>query len=313
MPRLGAVLLSLATLYAPIALAQSANPAEPGTINYVEGMASVDGQLLNHQSVGAVELEPGQILQTTNGRVELLLTPGVFLRLDHNSAVKMVSPSLTDTEVELDHGRATVEIDEIHSQNDIQVLQSGVNARLLKNGLYEFDANNNVIRVFKGQAEVAENNDDILKPIKLKGNHQLLLSGKLKTADFEPKQSEDELYNWSALRSGYLAEANADLASSYSGYGGFAPGWYWDPAFWGYTWLPGDGLFWNPFGWGFYSPAYVYRFGPIYRGPFRGAYGYRGNGFVPSNVGRVGGFQGGGFHGGVGGGFHGGGGGGGHR
>jgi hypothetical protein len=317
LPRLRAVLLSLATLWAPVLLAQSANPAGPGTINYVEGVASVDGQPLNQRSVGTVELQPGQVLQTANGKVEMLLTPGVFVRLDDNSVVKMVSPNLTDTEIELDRGRAAVEVDEIHSQNNIQIIESGAETRLVKNGLYEFDAANNLIRVFKGQAEVTENNGDNQKPIKIKGDHQLVLGGtELKTVDFQPKSAEDDLYNWSSLRSEYLAEANADLATGYSGYGGFNPGWYWDSALWGYTWLPGDGLFWNPFGWGFYSPAYAYEFGPVYRGPFRGhgyyprAYGYGGHGLPPGhfntfhgNMGSRGGFQGGGFHGG---GFHGG-------
>ena len=52
MPRLKAILLSLATTCAPVALAQTANPAVPGTINYVEGSASIGGQPLNQQSVG---------------------------------------------------------------------------------------------------------------------------------------------------------------------------------------------------------------------------------------------------------------------
>jgi len=93
MPRLKALLLSLATLCAPVALAQSANPAVPGTINYIEGSASIDGRVLNQKSVGSVSLEPGQLLQTANGRVEVLLTPGVFLRMGENSALKLISPT----------------------------------------------------------------------------------------------------------------------------------------------------------------------------------------------------------------------------
>ena len=114
MPRLKAVLLSLATLCAPVALAQSANPAVPGTVNYVEGSASINGRALNQQSVGYAQLEPGQVLQTTNGRAELLLTPGVFLRVGENSAVRMISPNLLNTQVALDRGRADIEVDEIH-------------------------------------------------------------------------------------------------------------------------------------------------------------------------------------------------------
>ena len=61
MPRLKAILLSLATLCAPVALAQTANPAVPGTINYVEGSASINGRPLNQQSVGYAQLQPGQV------------------------------------------------------------------------------------------------------------------------------------------------------------------------------------------------------------------------------------------------------------
>jgi hypothetical protein len=107
------------------------------------------------------------------------------------------------------------------------------------------------------------------------------------------------------FRSQYLAEANNQIAGEYVGGPGFAPGWYWDPYMWDYTFI-GMGPFYSPFGWGFYP--YVWA-GGWYGGWYGGHYGYRG-------VGRVGGpvhgFAGGGFRGGAGfgGGFHGGGGGG---
>src|SRR6202522_691711 len=73
------LLLSLATLCTP---AFGANPAGPGTINYVEAGATLAGELLTPESVGNATLETGQELTTGEGRVEMLLTPGVFLRLD---------------------------------------------------------------------------------------------------------------------------------------------------------------------------------------------------------------------------------------
>jgi hypothetical protein len=310
MPRLKALLLSLATLCAPVALAQSANPAVPGTINYIEGSASIDGRVLNQQSVGSVSLEPGQLLQTANGRVEVLLTPGVFLRMGENSALKLISPNLLNTQVELDRGRADIEVDEIHPRNNLQIMVAGASTRLLKAGLYAFDADKDNVRVFKGEAELQERGDN-QKLIKVKGDRevQLAASETIKPASFDRKQAEDSLYQWSSLRSQYLAEANMNLASAYAGYGGMAPGWYWDAGFWGYTWLPGDGLLWNPFGWGFYSPRYIYYGGPVfygYRGGYHGYYGrgyaqFHGNGgsFHGAGVGRGAGFGGGGgFHGG---------------
>ena len=154
MPRLNATLLTLtlATLSAPFALSQNAVSARLGTINYIEGQASLEGQQLSPKSVGHAELAQGQYLATGNGKAELLLTPGVFLRLDNNSTVKMVTPDLTHTEVQLTEGRATVEVDQLYKQNDILVDLSNGQTQLLKNGLYEFDATGNTVRVFNGEA-----------------------------------------------------------------------------------------------------------------------------------------------------------------
>ena len=304
MPRLKAILLSLATLCAPVALAQTANPAVPGTINYVEGSASIAGRMLNQQSVGIAQLDPGQVLQTNNGRAELLLTPGVFLRVGENSAVRMISPDLLHTEVAVDRGRADIEVDEIRPQNNIQVAEAGASTRLLKDGLYAFDADKGTVRVFKGEAELLASNGDGQKTVKIKGDHQVEVAANepVKTVSFDRDQAEDALYNWSSLRSQYVAEANANLASAYAGYGPYAPGWYWDAGFLGYTWLPGDGLLWSPFGWGFYSPRYIYYGGPIFYGgrSVARSYAYRGG-----EGAFHGGYAGGSIHS-MGGGFHGG-------
>jgi hypothetical protein len=106
------LLLSLATLFTPaFAQQQGANPARPGTLNYVEGQASIDGRQVTARSVGRAEVEPGQYLATGDGKAEMLLTPGVFLRLDKDATVRMVKPDLTHTEVSVEQGRAEVEAD----------------------------------------------------------------------------------------------------------------------------------------------------------------------------------------------------------
>ena len=59
----------------------SSNSAVPGTLNYVEGQANVADQPVDHNSVGKTTLEVGQSLNTEKGKAEVLLTPGVFLRV----------------------------------------------------------------------------------------------------------------------------------------------------------------------------------------------------------------------------------------
>ncbi len=120
---------------------QNSRPAQPGSINYVEGQASIGDQPLNSNSVGSIQLQAGQTLDTRAGKVELLLTPGVFLRVDDNSSVKMVNGGLANTEVAIDKGRAMVEGTDISKNNDIRVDEAGATIRILKNGLYDFDSN----------------------------------------------------------------------------------------------------------------------------------------------------------------------------
>jgi hypothetical protein len=328
MPRLKALLLlSLVTLLAPaLMLGQSANPAGPGTLNYVEGQVSIDGQVVNWLSVGSSELHQGQVVETGNGKAEILLTPGVFLRLGDNSTVRMISPYLAKTEVELVKGRADVEVDQLFKQNDLRVKVKGEETRLLKTGLYAFNFESATVQVFDGEAAVVPVEGQQNRVVVKKG-HELAMDGVgEKPKHFDKDASDDALYNWSSLRSQYLGEANVQLASTYEGAPGFAPGWFWDAGLYGYTWLPGDGAFFDPFGYGFYSPYYLYDGGFVYgygRGGYRDGYrrgqtsfhGERASGF---HGGYGGAFQGGGgFHG-AGGGFNGGGGfhgggGGGHR
>ncbi len=92
---------------------QPANFPDPGTLNYVEGSVHLDGRLLTNRNVANDEMRAGQELTTGAGKAEILLTPGIFLRVDSNSAVKMISPDLAETQVELLRGRAGVEVDQI--------------------------------------------------------------------------------------------------------------------------------------------------------------------------------------------------------
>ncbi len=279
-----ALVSSLAALLAPAVFAQA--NAIPGTVNYVEGSAAINGQVIHQRSVGTAAIGQGQILSTRNGRAEVLLTPGVFLRMGHNSALQMMSPDLTRTQVRLAEGKATVEVLQLFKENMLLVTEDGVTTRIVKPGLYEFDANAGIVRTYDGRALAFVRPNDPHHPVVVRTSHEFILpaqapgssipaSADLKARHFDRNQIEqaDTLYAWSSLRSRYLAEENISLAYQYAGYGGFAPGWYWNPYFIGYTWLPGGGMFWDPFGWGFYSPWWVYGGYPIYGGYYgRGGY-----------------------------------------
>ncbi len=306
--------------------ARAAQTALPGTLNYVEGHVSVDGNPVTTKQIGQVEMSPDQMLETNRGKAEVLLSPGVFLRVGDNSQIRMVSTGLVDPRVEVVRGEAMVEVDYLAKQAQLDVLERGAEASLLKDGLYKFNADEGQIQVIDGKAKVTDNNET--KEIG-KGKEIVLSGGPLKPVKFD-RNAEDDLYRWSNVRSEYLAEANQSTARTiYVGGGGWwGPGWYWNPYFAMYSWLPGSGFFWSPFGYPFYSPGYVI-YAPAVTGFYGGA--HRVNRFRPGRaalparpVGRPGfrsfgggghfaaaprmgiggGFHGGGFHGG---GFHGGG------
>lgn len=262
--------------------------AVPGAVNYVEGAVALNGSQLKTRDIGMATVEPSQELSTGKGKAEMLLTPGVFLRLDDHSAVKMLSPDLSMTQVQLEKGRAGVEVDEIHDQNDLQVIDGGITTRLNKRGYYEFDANQPRVMVFKGEAHV-ELNDNKWKALKAHHEFALVQGSSLfreKPRSFDENSSKDALYNWSRLRSEYMAEANNQMAAEYGGpY--FGPGWYWDPWAFGYAYM-GFGPFASPFGWGFYPFQWGYPYSGFYGGHF-GHAGWRRRDFSGLHRGYLGG------------------------
>src|SRR5712691_2625903 len=79
--------LFLATALAAPTWANEA--ARPGSLNYVEGQASIGNTNLDAKSIGSTELQPGETLTTRAGKAEVLLTPGVFFRVGDNSVVSI--------------------------------------------------------------------------------------------------------------------------------------------------------------------------------------------------------------------------------
>lgn len=271
--------------------------AQPGAVNYVEGGVSIDGRSITNQAVGSAQVDPGRTIETTEGKAEVLLTPGIFVRLDDNSALQMVANSLVNTQVQLQTGRAMVEVDQISPENRVTMVDNGITTQLEKKGIYEFNAQMPLVQVYDGKAVVRV--DD--KTIDVDKGHELALTAdaRLKPQKFDRKDTGD-LYAWSKLRSQYMAEANASSAQMIyvaNPWWWYGTGWYWNPWYASWAFVPGAGYLYSPFGFGFYAPVYAY-------GGFYGFHGYR------PGFGYSGGFRttpGPAFHSGFAGGFHGGG------
>jgi hypothetical protein len=255
-------------------------------LNYVEGQVALDGRSMGRDAIGQTEVAPGQTLATQQGKAEMLLTPGVFLRLSDHSSVRMVSPSLTDTRVELLQGEALVEAQMVQKENRLDVIDHGIDTVLEKDGIYRFDADRPMVSVFDGKARVIVND----KGIDVGKGKELALGADatLKPQKFNRDQT-DNLYQWSKLRSEYDARANeASVRTIVVEHPGwyYGTGWYWNPWYSSWAFVPGAGWGYSPFGFGFYSPAYWAYNRPVFIGPrpiWRGAIAR------PLNPGRIGG------------------------
>jgi uncharacterized membrane protein YgcG len=288
-----------ALLFVPAIGAQENAPTNAqapqiGSINFVDGEVSIDGQAVGSKDIGSAVLQPGEVLNTGNGRVEMLLTPGAFVRLDKNSAVELVSPSENQAEIGLDRGRVAVEVADSGNSGVVRVTLNGVTTDISSKGLYEFDAEHGQLFVMAGAARINSNG----RQVELNAGNELAFSdASMRGRPFDANALHDDFYNWNSSRSSTLAQANQDVAPAYVnngnsatsdddsyaqppapaygaapaysyGPGWYGPGWYWDPYYATYTWVPGAGLYYSPFGFGFYSPFVIYRTPLFYRSHF---------------------------------------------
>src|SRR4051812_12433807 len=75
-------------------IAQTNMPASPGAVNYIEGQVMLNGQPLSSRAAGSTVVGPNQAIGTADGYAEVLLTPGAFLRIGHNSEVRLATVGL---------------------------------------------------------------------------------------------------------------------------------------------------------------------------------------------------------------------------
>jgi hypothetical protein len=274
----------LALLIAPagvglacIAHAQQVISAQSGTVHYIEGMVYTGGQVVDRKFGQFPALKPGEELETKDGRAEVLLTPGAFLRVAENSSVRLVSTRLSDTRVEVLNGSAMVECDELLPDNSLALVYHDEEIRLAKKGLYRLDADRAEFGVYDGEAVVRSDASQLT----LKSGKETNLNGVLYAEHFDTRVA-DSFYDWSKQRSAYLAyatvSAGQSLRSSGRTWGG---GWGFSPMLDEFTFIPGAGIVYSPFGWQFWSPytTGLYAYVPPY---YYGAYFGGGSGFVGS-------------------------------
>ena len=144
------------------------------------------------------------VLRSTSGRGEILLNPGAFLRIRDNSAVRLLSNSLTEPRFEVLSGAVIVEVEEIMNATSVTAVWRGVSVSATKKGVFRLDTNPAALRVFEGEAWVASEG----RSIKVGKGKRLPLGGTWTAAKFDVRQV-DSFDRWSGRRAVLIARANA--------------------------------------------------------------------------------------------------------
>jgi FecR protein len=260
--------LLLAAVLAPAGWAQSMISARSGALHYTEGEVRL-GEIEVETKPGVLqELKEGQTLTTGEGRAELLLTPGAFLRVAEASEIRMVSSALTDTRIELVRGAILIEAADLMKDNAIRVQYGDASAQIRKPGIYRFDGEPQRLRVYDGEVLAARSGGETAGgPVKVKRGGELGQSMEL--AKFDPKIGTS-FERWSRRRAGYIALANMSLARSMRDTGPRFEGrnWRYNPWFGMFTFVP-VGSRMSPYGFRYWSPRSVPRHGYAAAGPWR--------------------------------------------
>jgi hypothetical protein len=268
---LGIALTAGATSF--VASAQSVISAKSGLIHYVEGRVYLADELVESKFGSFPDIKENGQVRTEDGRAEVLLTPGVFLRVGENSAIRMVTNRLIDTRVEFVSGSILVEADDLPKDNGVTIVYKDYSVRLQQKGVYRFDSEPAVLRIYDGSV-IADLNG---KAEEIKQGRSLAMDGELKTEKFDKDKETDALYRWSRRRSEYLAMANVSAAKSVRDSGTYwqSSSWYFNPYFNMYSFVPGRGAYYNPFGFALWSPftVYDYLYSPGYYYTGYGGYG----------------------------------------
>ena len=241
--------------------------AKAGGVNYAEGTVSVvrtdgkGGVLLKGD-----QLEIGDRVTTgEDGRAEILLNPGSYLRLGENSSFEFKTTSLDDLQIQLHSGSAMFEVFATEKFR-VSVLTPKEKMVLFESGVYRVDLKQDgsgAIYVADGKAAVGNI-----------GSLTLVTGGKMASFGSGPVTVEkssfnkkDELAQWSKDRSKTLAKMTASLQDSNSRSSLFnslsSSRWSLYDSFGLWVTNPRNGFScFLPFGQGWYSPyGYGYRTG----------------------------------------------------
>jgi hypothetical protein len=144
------------------------------------------------------------VLRSTSGRGEVLLNPGAFLRIRDNTAIRLLSNSLTEPRFEVLSGAVILDVEDLNNATSVTAVWRGVSVSAAKKGVFRLDTNPAALRVFEGEAWVVSEG----RSIKVGKGKRLPLGGTWTSVKFDVQQV-DSFDRWSGRRTILVARANA--------------------------------------------------------------------------------------------------------
>ncbi len=187
---------------------QAVISAHSGVVHFSEGAVFIDDKPLDHKVATFPNIKEGSTLRTEKGRAEVLLTPGVFLRVDENSAIRMRSNALDDTRVDFLQGCAIIDSLDALADNHVKVMYKDSEIRFPKPGVYRLDFETGTVLSYSGEAEVSHDG----KKSDVDESHLFFLTLDLTTRKLD--DPDDEFYDWARERSNTISEENQLVAES---------------------------------------------------------------------------------------------------
>lgn len=272
---------------------QSVVSTHSGVIYFFEGSVFVGDQQLEQKFGKFPDIGEGRELRTEQGRAEVILTPGVLLRLDENSAIRMLSNKLSDTRVELVGGSAIIESNERGNDTSVKLILRNWQVRVQHKGVYRIDSDPPQLRMYQGEGEVSTEGNTETVPVR---EGEVLPLATVLVAERPAAVGSDAFKSWAMSRSQAISADNAiaaeivDDPAQFDSSGLASGGLSYFPL----TGVPSLGIT-NPYGLSFWSPYQStlssiyfppYAYGPMYRGWPSGAPFFPRRIMIPSPIGR---------------------------
>ena len=235
--------------------------AKAGRVNAVFGVAEYQRDGRWQMLSARFALDSGDVIRTRDdGRVEMLLNPGSYLRMSGGSELELSNASLDDLRIKIQRGSVIIEITGASGAR-LRLHATTPQSEIVidRNGLYRIDV------AADGQTEVAVHKGKVLvNGVEVKDGRKLA-SGMAAPVKFDKKQ-RDSFDLWSRERAELLAQANRRLSErtinmafwSFRGSGAWGYGrapyfglWIYDRGLDCYTFLPFYSSWSSPYGIGY--------------------------------------------------------------